>query len=96
MILSGVEMCVVPWGTSLAVTAGGVLVASSGQRPGVLFKVLQCTGEPPPHTVIWPRCQCCCCSVAQSCPTLCDPMDCSMPGFPVLHHLPEIAQTHVR
>ena len=37
----------------------------------------------------------CCCLVAQSCPTLCDPMDCSMPGFPVLHHLPELAQTHV-
>ena len=29
------------------------------------------------------------------CPTLCDPMDCSTPGFPVLHHLPEFAQTHV-
>ena len=28
-----------------------------------------------------------CCSVAQSCPTLCDPMDCSMPGLPVLHYL---------
>ena len=37
----------------------------------------------------------CCCSVAQSCPTLCHPMDCSMPGVPVLHHLPEPAQTHV-
>ena len=36
-----------------------------------------------------------CCSVTQSCPTLCNPMDCSMPGFPVLHHLPELAQTHV-
>ena len=34
-------------------------------------------------------------SVAQSCPTLCDPMDCSMPGFPVLHCLPEFAQTHI-
>jgi len=33
--------------------------------------------------------------VTQSCPTLCGPMDCSMPGFPVLHHLPELAQTHV-
>ena len=32
---------------------------------------------------------------AQSCPTLCDPMDCSTPGFPVLHHLLEFAQTHV-
>ena len=28
-----------------------------------------------------------CCSVNQSCPTLCSPMDCSMPGFPVLHYL---------
>ena len=36
-----------------------------------------------------------CCSVAKSCPTLCDPMDCSMPGFPVLHYLPEFPQTHV-
>ena len=35
----------------------------------------------------------CCCSVAQSCPTLYDPMD-STPGFPVHHH-PELAQTHV-
>ena len=33
-------------------------------------------------------------SVAQSCPTLCDPMDCSTPGFPVLHHL-EHGQTCV-
>ena len=30
-----------------------------------------------------------------SCIWLCDPMNCSMPGFPVLHHLPEFAQTHV-
>ena len=30
-----------------------------------------------------------------SCLTLCDPMDCSTPVFPVLHHLPELAQTHV-
>ena len=34
-------------------------------------------------------------SVAQSCPTLCDPMDCSMPGFPVHQQLPELAQTYV-
>ena len=31
----------------------------------------------------------------QSCPTLSDPMDCSMPDFPVHHQLPEPAQTHV-
>ena len=30
------------------------------------------------------------------CPTLCDPMDCSTPGFPVHHQLSELAQTHVR
>ena len=34
-------------------------------------------------------------SVAQSCPALCDPMDCSTPGFPVHHQLPELTQTHV-
>ena len=34
-------------------------------------------------------------SVAQSCPTLCDLMDCTMPGLPVHHQLPEFTQTHV-
>ena len=33
--------------------------------------------------------------VAQSCPTLCKPLDCSTPNFPVYHHLLELAQTHV-
>ena len=37
----------------------------------------------------------CCCSVTRSCPTLCDPKDCSIPGFPVFHHLKELAQIHV-
>ena len=32
--------------------------------------------------------------VVQLCPALCNPMDCSMPGFPVLHHVPKFAQTH--
>ena len=40
-------------------------------------------------------CAYCCCSVAKPCLTLCDPMDCGTPGFPVLHRLPELAQTHV-
>ena len=44
---------------------------------------------PPPLT------QNICCSVIQLCPTLCDPMDSSTPGFPFLHHLPELTQTHV-
>ena len=50
---------------------------------------------------IWPvftwntsLCCCCWCSVTQSCPTLCNSIDCSTPGFPVLHHLPGLAQTH--
>ena len=34
-------------------------------------------------------------SVAQSCPTVCDPMDCSTPGLPVHHQLLELTQTHV-
>ena len=34
-------------------------------------------------------------SVAQSCPTLCDPMDCGTPGLPVHHQLLEFTQTHV-
>ena len=36
----------------------------------------------------------CCCSVPQLCLILCDLVDCSMPGFSVLHHLPDVAQTH--
>ena len=43
----------------------------------------------------WPIFPFCCCSVTQPCLTLRDPMDSSTPGFPVLHHLPEPAQTHV-
>ena len=35
------------------------------------------------------------CSVTQACLTLCDPMDCSTPSFPVLRYLPEFAQTRV-
>ena len=38
---------------------------------------------------------CCYRSVAQSRLMLCDPMECSTPGLPVLHHLPEFAQTYV-
>ena len=34
-------------------------------------------------------------SVAQSCPNLCDPMDCITTGFPVHHQIPELAETHV-
>ena len=37
----------------------------------------------------------CCCSVAKSCPTLCNPLDCGRPDFPVFHYLQEFAQIHV-
>ena len=37
----------------------------------------------------------CCCLVAKLCPSLCDPINCSTPGFPVPQHLPEFAQIHV-
>ena len=44
---------------------------------------------------IWLYIICCCCSVVKSRLTLCNPMKCSMPGFPVLHYIPKLAQTHV-
>ena len=54
-------------------------------------------------TMSWPGCFCSviyslhclfCSSVTQSCPIVCDPMDCSTPGLPVHHHLPEPGQIH--
>ena len=45
------------------------------------------------RTVSEGSCELCwalCCSVAQSCPTLCSPTDCSIPGFPVLYYLPDL------
>ena len=42
-----------------------------------------------------PRVCCCCCLVAKLCLIVCDPMDCSMPGFSVLHSLPEFVQIRV-
>ena len=38
---------------------------------------------------------CCCCSITKPCPTLCDPVHCSTPGFPAFHCLLEFAQTPV-
>ena len=46
-------------------------------------------------TVIWHLKQIHFSSVTQLCPVLCDPADCSTPGFSVHHQLPELAQTHV-
>ena len=50
--------------------------------PAIMVEFGRCDGD-------------CCCSIAQSCLTLCDPMDCSTLGLPVHHQLLELAQTHV-
>ena len=44
---------------------------------------------------MWAECSVQFSSVTQSCPTLCDPMNCSTPGLPVHHQLPKFTQTHV-
>ena len=47
---------------------------------------------PSPFNRLHPPLECSCCSVTLLCPTLCDPMDCSTPGFPILHYLLEFAE----
>ena len=66
---------------------------SQGSNPGLLHcrQILYQLS----HQGMVPKLQCCFSSVAQSCPALCDPMDCSMPGFPVPSQTPEATQTHV-
>ena len=44
---------------------------------------------------VWRNIYYCVCLVTQLCPTLCNPMECSTPGLPVHHQLPEYTQTHV-
>ena len=66
------------------------------QRPNPsLLSLLHCRQilcpESPRKTINRP----CCCSVAKSCLILCNPIDGSTPGFPVLHYLPKFAQIHV-
>ena len=51
------------------------------------FKISWITCKKSWFPLVWAHTLCCCCSVTKSYPTLCDPMDCSTPGFPVLHHL---------
>ena len=50
--------------------------------------------EPLNATLLWKRVSVQFSSVAWSCPTLCDLMNCSTPGLPVHHQLPEFTQTH--
>ena len=64
----------------------------------ILVPHIRCKSHLCQHTIVLPMGRmlkyCCCCSVIKSYPTLCHPMDYSMPGFPVLHYLLEFAQTH--
>ena len=67
---------------------------NQGSNPGLLYcrQILYCLShQESPRILEWVQFS----SVAQSCPTLCDPMDCSMPVFLVHHQLPEPTQIHV-
>ena len=75
------------------VGCGGGLPCTSGCPPGTGTLRLSCFSL---YRLLLRRPCRCCCSIAQACPTLCDPMDRSTPGLPVLHQLPEPAQMHVR
>ena len=62
---------------------GKTRIGKAKSRHGGIFKYLK-------DSVVH-----CCCSVDKLCLTLCDPMDCSLPGFPVLHYLLEFSQIRV-
>ena len=91
------------WGFSRQEYWSGQAIPSSGElpNPGMEhlcltfaiangFFTTRATWEAPVHICIYQFS-----SVAQLCPTLCNPMDCSTPGFPVHHQLLEPTQTHV-
>ena len=81
-----------------APSSHGIILPSgtilSTQTPSLWFRGSRCTLGPshPATRPSWPSILS---SVAQSCQTLCNPMDCSTPGFPFHHQLLELAQTHV-
>ena len=60
---------------------------------GVVMNGISTLIKETPESLLTPSAMCC--SVARSCPALCDSMDCSTPGFLVVYCLPEPAQTHV-
>ena len=90
-----VDRCFTVWATR---EVSGLLFPSQGDLPdpGIKpeFPILQAdtllseSPIPPNNSVQFS-------SVTQSCLTLCDPMNCSMPGLPVHHHLPKFTQAHV-
>ena len=78
------------------------LESSKGRELSKLMPAMQ-TRSPSRRGLLWMSCGTwervlCwvkCCSVAKLCPTLWNSMNCSSPGFPVLHYLPQFAQTHL-
>ena len=62
--------------------------------PPIVLKSAPSVSEFLVSFLCWFSC-CCCLFITKSCPTLCDPTDCSMPGFPVHHQYLELSQTHV-
>ena len=83
--------CLSLWGGSPKENESSCLLT----RPASLVKIfpvvsLWCSNKSVRNLILLSSC-----SVAQLCPTLCEPMDCSTPGFSVLHHLLELATTHV-
>ena len=59
----------------------------TGEAPVFLFTFIRCSA-------VWPHYRLCLC-VVQSYPAVCDPTDCSTPGFPILHYFLELTQIHV-
>ena len=89
--------------TSLAspALANRFFTTESPGKPAILIKLTNgvSAGPSTEHSglVGFPElrdCCCFCCSFAHLCTTLCHRMDCSMPGLPVPHHLPEFVQVH--
>ena len=78
---------------------GGVQRLLGGGEKGSFCRSLASCSSSQPLTALDPGPRCLSSvqfsSVAQSCPTLCDPMNHSTPGLPVHHQLPEFTQTHV-
>ena len=68
-------------------------MAGAGCSETVLFTPQHMVPQCLPPTEHFSQCfPCCCCSATKLHLTLCNPINCSLPGFPVLHHLPEFAQ----
>ena len=96
-LLSRVQLYATPWTVVHGILQARILVwvavpfsRGSSQTQGPNPGLLHCSHQGSPTSLVQSVC-----SVTQSCPTLCDPVDCSTLGFPVHHQLPEPTQTHV-